>query len=80
MIRDRDFRLPILMRVTAAALIICGGCSTKVEKPAPPPPGVTVTPVVQKDVPIRQEWVGTMVGNVDADIRPKVEGFLLAQI
>jgi len=39
-----------------------------------------VSPVVQKDVPITQEWVGTMVGNVDADIRPKVDGFLLARV
>jgi outer membrane protein, multidrug efflux system len=31
-------------------------------------------------VNIQQEWVGTTVGNVDADIRPKVEGFLLAQL
>ena len=56
------------------------GCSSKEEKPAPPPPGVTIAPVLQKDVPIHQEWVGTMVGNVDADIRPKVEGFLLARV
>jgi membrane fusion protein (multidrug efflux system) len=62
------------------ALGICAGCSTSVEKPAPPPPGVTVIAVVQKDVPIHQEWVGTMVGNVDADIRPKVEGFLLTRL
>jgi len=60
-------------------LAICSGCS-KQEQPPPPPPGVTVTSVVVKDVPIHQEWVGTMVGNVDADIRPKVEGFLLARL
>jgi membrane fusion protein, multidrug efflux system len=56
------------------------GCSSKEEKPAPPPPGVTVAPVVMKDVDIQQEWVGTMLGNVDAEIRPKVEGFLLTQL
>jgi membrane fusion protein (multidrug efflux system) len=39
-----------------------------------------ITPVIQKDVPITQEWVGTMVGNIDADIRPKVEGFLLTRL
>jgi membrane fusion protein, multidrug efflux system len=61
-------------------LAICAGCSSKAEKPAPPPPEVTVAPVVEKDVPIHQEWVGTMVGNVDADIRPKVEGFLLKRL
>lgn len=66
--------------VLIAALATCAGCSSSAEKPAPPPPGVTVTPVVQKDVPIRQEWVGTMLGNVDADIRPKVGGFLLTRL
>jgi membrane fusion protein (multidrug efflux system) len=55
------------------------GCSSKVETPPPPPPAVTVVPVIQKDAPIYQEWVGTMAGNVDADIRPKVDGFLLKQ-
>jgi membrane fusion protein, multidrug efflux system len=59
---------------------ICIGCSTKAEKRAAPPPEVTVTPVIQRDVPIYQEWVGTMVGNVDADIRPKVDGFLLTRL
>jgi RND family efflux transporter MFP subunit len=56
------------------------GCSTEKEKPAPPPPSVTIAPVVQKEVPIHQEWVGTMAGNVDAEIRPKVEGFLLSRL
>ena len=62
-----------------AALVTCAGCAKK-EVPPPPPPGVTVTPVMQKDVPIHQEWVGTMAGNVDADIRPKVEGFLISRL
>ncbi|HUN61926.1 MAG TPA: efflux RND transporter periplasmic adaptor subunit [Candidatus Sulfotelmatobacter sp.] len=70
----------ILWLTLVATAMFCAGCSTQVEKPAPPPPGVTVTPVVQKDVPIYQEWVGTMTGNVDAEIRPKVEGFLLSRL
>jgi membrane fusion protein, multidrug efflux system len=78
--RNAEFRLPMLMSVTVLALTMCVGCSTKTQKPVPPPPGVTVAAVVQKDVPIHQEWVGTMVGNVDADIRPKVEGFLLSRL
>jgi len=69
-----------VMGVLMLALAICSGCSSNAEKPAPPPPGVTVTPVIQKDVPIHQEWVGTMLGNVDADIRPKVGGFLLNRL
>lgn len=61
-------------------LALSVGCSSKTEAPPPPPPGVTVTKVIQKDVPIHQEWVGTMAGNVDADIRPKVEGYLLSRV
>jgi len=72
-----------LAQLVCALLLLSvafAGCSSKEEKPAPPPPGVTVTPVVKKDVEIRKEWVGTMAGNIDADIRPKVEGFLLARL
>jgi membrane fusion protein (multidrug efflux system) len=68
-----------LLAALMVALVIGAGCSTS-EKPAPPPPGVTVIAVLQKDVPLYQEWVGTMVGNVDADIRPKVDGFLLTRL
>ncbi len=32
--------------------------------------------VVQKDVPIIGQWIGTLDGSVNADIRPKVEGYL----
>lgn len=45
----------------------------------PPIPTVTVAMVVQKDVPIYEESVGTAVGFVDANILPKVSGYLLKQ-
>jgi membrane fusion protein (multidrug efflux system) len=69
-----------LLFASLLLLATLAGCSSKEDKPAPPPPGVTVTPVVKKDVEIQQEWVGSMLGNIDADIRPKVDGFLLKQI
>ena len=62
------------------SLAFCTACSSDKATPAPPPPGVTVATVVAKDVPLSQEWVGTMVGNVDAEIRPKVDGFLLTRV
>jgi RND family efflux transporter MFP subunit len=62
------------------AVVVCNGCSSSKPQAAPPPPGVTVATVLQKDVPVYQEWVGTMAGNVDADIRPKVDGFLLNKL
>src|SRR5215471_1115531 len=69
-----------LTEISTVVLLVCAGCSSSAEKPAPPPPAVTVTPVIEKEVPITQEWVGTMAGNNDADIRPKVEGFLLTRL
>lgn len=44
---------------------------------APPPPAVVVAPVVQQDEPVRREWIGTTQGDVNAEIRPKVDGYLL---
>ncbi len=71
-------RLWLLLLV--CELTLSFACSSEKEKPAAPPPGVTVTQVVQEDVPIYQDWVGTMAGNIDADIRPKVDGFLLDRL
>jgi len=80
LIRKHSLGLSQIFGASLLLFVALSGCSSKQENPAPPPPGVTVTPVVQKDVEIHQEWVGTTLGNVDADIRPKVEGFLLAQL
>jgi membrane fusion protein (multidrug efflux system) len=38
---------------------------------------VLTAKVVQRDVPIVREWIGTLQGSVDAEIRPKVQGYLL---
>jgi len=75
--------LPAISRLLAASFLVLAtftGCSSKEEKPAPPPPGVTIAPVIQSEVSIHQDWVGTTVGNVDAEIRPKVDGFLLTRL
>lgn len=39
-----------------------------------------MTAVVQRDVPVVSEWIGTLDGSVNADIRPRVEGYLLRQL
>src|ERR1700723_4059672 len=48
-----------------------------------PPPGapidVEVVPVEQKDVPIFGEWIGTLDGLVNADVRAQVTGYLQRQ-
>ena len=40
---------------------------------------VLVTDVVQKDVPVYQEWIGTISGYINATIRPQVKGYLLTK-
>ncbi len=61
-----------------AISIVTGACHKTV--PAPLTPTVLVTEVVQKDVPIYSEWVGTTLGFVDAQIHPRVQGYLLKQV
>jgi membrane fusion protein (multidrug efflux system) len=36
--------------------------------------------VIQRDEPIVREWIGTTEGDVNADIRPHVEGYLLRRV
>jgi len=48
---------------------------------APPgaSPDVEVVQVEQKDVPIFGEWIGTLDGFTNADVRAQVTGYLLRQ-
>ena len=71
----RESKVSIWFSAVLLTAAILAGCASKEVAP-PPPPAVTVAPVLQKDISLQQEWVGTMAGNTDADIRPKVEGFL----
>lgn len=65
--------IPILM-----SLAVIVGCS-KGPAEAPPPPVVEVMTVIQKDVPVYREWVGTLDGMVNAVIRAQVQGYLIKQ-
>jgi membrane fusion protein (multidrug efflux system) len=42
-------------------------------------PVVEVAPVEQKDVPINGEWIGTLTGQVNADVKGQVTGYLLTR-
>jgi membrane fusion protein (multidrug efflux system) len=66
-------RLPTLCLLAALGAAACA----KKEAPPPPPPAVEVTTVTQKDVPIYSEWIGSLDGFVNAEIRPQVGGYLL---
>jgi membrane fusion protein, multidrug efflux system len=68
-----------LSRLALVCLFLAAGvaCSKK-EAPPPPPPEVLVAEVVQKDVPIYIELVGSTLGSQDVEIRARVEGFLIS--
>jgi RND family efflux transporter MFP subunit len=67
--------------VSAVLLLNALGCSNGNVRAAapPPPPVVEVAPVIQKDVPVQGEWVGTLEGYVNAQIQPQVSGYLIRQ-
>ncbi len=61
----------------ALALQGCGG--VKASAPPAKPPEVQVADVLQKDVPIVSEWTATLDGFVNAQIQPRVAGYLVKQ-
>lgn len=68
----------ILTPAFVALILAAGGCSRPTVQ-QPPPPIVTVAAVEQRDVPVTQEWVASLGGFVDAQIRAQVSGYLLRQ-
>ena len=76
----RPFSLEVLsftlLAVLSSAMLGCG----RTQAAAPPrPPEVTVAPVVQQDVPVYSEWITTLDGYVNAQVRPQVSGYIIRQ-
>src|SRR5690242_15074945 len=73
------FRMAIagVAAVVSLAALSCKRAATP--GALPPIPTMTVAAVVQRDVPIYEESVGTTVGFVNANILPKISGYLLKQ-
>jgi membrane fusion protein (multidrug efflux system) len=61
-----------------AGLFVFGRSNTPAQAPRPPLT-VEVVEVVQKDVPLYSEWIGTTEGLVNAEIKAQVTGYLLRQ-
>jgi membrane fusion protein (multidrug efflux system) len=71
----------MIRRLIALALPLAVLACSRAKAPAPAAPlKVVVTPAVQRDEPIVREWIGTTEGDVNADIRPHVEGYLLRRV
>ena len=69
---------PAICWLGLLALTLMGGCRGEAgSTPAPIAPEVEVVEVVQRDVPVYREWIGTTEGMVNAQIRTQVTGYLL---
>jgi RND family efflux transporter MFP subunit len=76
----RRTALAVAISLIALGVIVSVGCSSSAEQAkSPQPPTVEVVQVEQKDVPIPTEWIGTLDGVVNADIKAQVSGYLLKQ-
>src|SRR5436309_2637986 len=75
--KTKEFSVAVLAVVLAAAL---AGCNQKSgAASAPQLPLVKVASVTEQDVPISVEYVGTLVGYINAQIRARVSGHLVSQ-
>src|SRR5215471_328893 len=70
-----------LSAIVIALLIVGGGSKSKEKAPAaaPPPANVEVAQVESQNVPIYSEWIGSLDGMVNAEIRGQAPGYLLRQ-
>ena len=83
--KSLSFQLSIADTLLAALLaagisLLSVGCGEKnAQAGKPTAVDVEVVAVTQKDVPIYGEWIGTLDGLVDADVKAQVTGYLLKQ-
>ncbi len=66
--------------VAVNAVLAVAACHKASPAEGPPPPSVQVANVVQKDVAVYREWIGSLDGFVNADIKPQVEGYVRKQV
>jgi membrane fusion protein (multidrug efflux system) len=60
-------------------LLVAAACHKAAARQARPPT-VEVAEVMQIDLQMRHQWVATLAGFVNADIRPQVEGYVRKQV
>jgi RND family efflux transporter MFP subunit len=75
----RRLRRSAVLLAATLGLLLLAGCEKKEEAAKPGPPEVGVVDPMQQDVPQFEEWVAQLNGPVNAEITPKVQGYLLRQ-
>jgi len=76
---ERGLTHRVMWALLSGSLLIFAGCSGgKAASPAPLPT-VEVATVIQRDTPIYSDWVATLDGYVNAEIQPRVAGYIVKQ-
>jgi RND family efflux transporter MFP subunit len=73
-VRFRAVLVPIGILTLASA---CRNTAASPAAGAPPPPDMSVLTVAPERVALSSEWIGTLDGYVNAQIRPQVSGYLI---
>ena len=69
----------VFVLIVLALIVEAGGTSKTAQGAQPGTSAVEVVQVQKEDVPIYAEWIGTLDGLVNADVRAQVTGYLLKQ-
>jgi RND family efflux transporter MFP subunit len=76
----RFFRIWFNSIVLITIVTLFAGCSKSgTEGLTSGPPEVLVTEPVQQDIPVVREWIGSLDGSVNADVRARVSGYVISQ-
>ena len=63
----------------SSAFLLMLGCAKEQKSGDSSQPTVQVSDVIQRDIPVYSEWIGTTDGMVNAVIRAQVQGYLIRQ-
>jgi len=69
----------LAIAAAALCLISLAACNREQPKAAAGPPEVEFTQVDQRDVPITREWLGSLDGSTNVEIRAHVTGYITEQ-
>ena len=69
----------ILLACTTVLPFVVACSRTKADPAPPPPPTVSVVQLTPETIEVSSEWVATLDGLVNAEIRPQVSGYLIAR-
>ena len=77
--RAKSCRLGCALFVAAVPILLLSCRQSEPARPAAAPVDVEVALVTTRDVPLVKEWIGTLDGRVNAEIRGQLTGYLLRQ-